>query len=170
MRLASVTVLGMSLALVACQSVPRPPQTTAFSAEEAAFIRKPGRGIVAGHAFRTRTTGSVVNAAGEVVRLVPATAYARERFEQLYGKGKFLPVARYPANDEVDPAYAELTRTVKSDARGRFRFEGVPPGRYYVTTQVVWGEGSKREGGSVYDTVTLTGRETEPVDLILSGH
>lgn len=160
----------IALLLGGCQQTQRHAATVAFSAEEAAFIRKPGTGVITGHAFRTRSTGVVVNAAGEVVRLVPVTAYASERFTQLYGTRKFLPVARYPANDVVDPAYAELTRTVKTEANGRFVFENVPPGQYYVTTQVVWGEDSKREGGSVYDTVTLTGREPAAVDLILSGN
>jgi len=39
-------------------------------------------------------------------------------------------------------------------------------------TQVIWGDETAftREGGSVYDSVTLTGRETEPVHVILSGN
>ena len=170
MRAVGVIIAG-AFVLSACQQARNPPAPdVAFSAEEAAFIRKAGSGVVSGHAFRTRSTGTVVNAAGEVVRLVPVTAYARQRFAALYGTGKFLPVSRYPANETLDPAYGEMTRTVKTAANGRFVFEGVAPGRYYVTTQVVWSEGSTREGGSVYDSVTLTGRETEPVDLVLSGN
>lgn len=40
-----------------------------------------------------------------------------------------------------------------------------------AATQVIWGEEDAlfREGGSVYDEVTLTGKETEPVQVILSG-
>jgi hypothetical protein len=154
-----------------CQSS-RPPATVAFSVEEAAFIKKPGSGVIVGHAFRTRSRGQVVNAAGEVVRLVPATAFARERFRQLYGERKYVAVSAYPSQDTPDPAYSEYTRTVKSEANGRFAFDRVPPGTYFVTTQVTWGEEgvATREGGSVYDMVTLTGRETEPVNVILSGN
>lgn len=164
-------VVVLALALTACQTTPqRPPATQSFSATEAAYIKKPGTGVITGHAFRTRATGTVVNAAGEVVRLIPATAYAQERITQLYGDRKFVPVARYPRQDTPDPAYAEHTRTVKSQANGRFRFDNVPPGRYFITAQIIWGDDEKREGGSVYDIVTLTGRETEPVDIILSGN
>lgn len=166
---ASVCGLGLAALLGAC--VAQGPTTTSFSAEEAAFIRKPGTGVIVGHAFRTRSKGQVVNAAGEVVRLVPATAYARERFSRVFGKTKFLPHWRYP-NDQVDPGYAELTRTTKTTANGRFAFDKVAPGTYFVSTQVIWGEEDAvfREGGTVYDEVTLTGRETEPVEVILSGH
>ena len=154
-----------------CQSS-RPPATVAFSAEEAAFIKKPGSGVIVGHAFRTRSRGQVVNAAGEVVRLVPATAFARERFRQLYGERKYVPASAYPSQDKPDPAYAEYTRTTKAEANGRFAFDKVAPGSYFITTQVIWGEEGVaiREGGSVYDTVTLTGKETEPVNVILSGN
>jgi hypothetical protein len=163
-------VLGLAALLGACvaQGSGTAPS---FSAEEAAFIRKPGTGVIVGHAFRTRAQGQVVNAAGEVVRLIPATAYARERFSRIFEKTKFLPHWRYP-NDQIDPIYAQFTRTTKTTARGRFSFDKVAPGTYYVSTQVIWGEEDAvfREGGTVYDEVTLTGKETEPVEVILSGH
>ncbi|WP_186418383.1 carboxypeptidase regulatory-like domain-containing protein [Bosea sp. CS1GBMeth4] len=162
-------VLGLAALLGSC--VAQGPTTSSFSAEEAAFIRKPGTGVIVGHAFRTRSKGQVVNAAGEIVKLIPATEFARERFTRVFGKAKFLPHWRYP-NDQVDPAYAELTRTTKTTANGRFTFDKVAPGSYFVSTQVIWGEEDAvfREGGTVYDEVTLTGKETEPVEVILSGH
>lgn len=150
----------------------RKPGTVAFSVEEAAFIKKPGTGVVVGHAFRTKPSGVVVNAAGQIVRLVPATAFSRERFQNLYGRGKYLPHSVYPRDDNPDPAYAEYTRTVKAEANGRFVFENVAPGEYFVTTQVIWGDEAafSREGGSVYDSVTVTGKEKEPIQVILSGY
>jgi hypothetical protein len=162
-------VLGLAALLGAC--VQGPVTTSSFSAEEAAFIRKPGTGVIVGHAFRTRSKGQGVNAAGEVVRLIPATAYARERFKSIFEKTKYLPHWRYP-NGQVDPLYAQFTRTTKTTARGRFSFDNLAPGTYFVSTQVIWGEEDAifREGGSVYDEVTLTGKETEPVEVILSGH
>lgn len=169
-------LLGRSLALAcavffsAC--VERKPATVAFSVEEAAFIKKTGTTVVAGHAFRTKPSGVVVNAAGQIVRLVPATAYSRERFQNFYGNRKYVPHSGYPREDNPDPAYAEYTRTAKAESNGRFAFENVPPGEYFVTTQVIWGdEGAVfREGGSVYDSVTVTGKEKEPIQVILSGY
>ena len=162
--------LGVLLALAAC--VDRKPATQSFSVEEAAFVKKPGTGTIVGHAFRTKPTGVVVNAAGEVVRLIPATAFSRERFAQLYGKRKYVPHREYPRDDNPDPRYSEYTRTTKAEANGRFAFENVPPGEYFITTQVIWGDEDAffREGGTVYDSVTLTGKEREPVSVILSGN
>jgi hypothetical protein len=163
-------VIGVALALSAC--VERKPATVAFSVEEAAFIRKTGTATITGHAFRTKPSGVVVNAAGEVVRLIPATAYARERFENLYGKRKYVPHRAYPRDDGPDPAYGDYTRTTKAESNGRFIFQNVAPGAYYLTTQIIWGDEDAlfREGGSVYDSVTVTGRETEPLHVILSGY
>jgi hypothetical protein len=166
-----IAAAGLTL-IVLAGCVERKPATVAFSTEEAAFVRKTGTGVITGHAFRTKPNGAVVNAAGQVVRLVPATAFARERFANLYGQRKYLPHGAYPRDEEVDPAYAEHTRTTKAEANGRFGFDKVAPGTYFLTTQVIWGDEAAftREGGSVYDVVTLTGKETEPVHVILSGH
>lgn len=163
--------LALCAALLLPACVERKPATVAFSVEEAAFIKKPGTATVTGHAFRTKPSGVVVNAAGEVVRLVPATAFARERFENLYGKRKYLPHRDYPRDDNPDPAYSDYTRTTKAESNGRFIFQNVAPGSYFVTTQIIWGDEDAlfREGGSVYDSVTVTGKETEPVHVILSG-
>lgn len=166
-----VLSLCCALLLAAC-TVVRKPETVAFSAAEAAFIKKPGKGIITGHAFRTRRLGQIVNAAGEVVWLVPATAFARERFNNLFGRDKYVPYHRFPAEDNPDPAYREYVRQTKTESNGRFLFKDVPPGSYFVMTRVTWGDEDKlfREGGVVYDKVTLTGAETEPAYLILSGN
>jgi len=152
--------------------IERKPATVAFSVDEAAFIKKGGTGVITGHAFRTKPSGVVVNAAGQVVRLIPATEFARERFTNLYGAGKYIPHHAYPREDSVDPAYAEYTRTTKAESNGRFVFENVAPGTYFLNTEVLWGDeyAFSREGGLVYDSVTLTGKETRPVDVILSGY
>lgn len=163
-------IICAALALSAC--VERKPATVAFSVEEAAFIKKTGTTTITGHAFRTKPSGVVVNAAGEVIRLIPATAYARERFENLYGKRKYIPHREYPRDDNPDPAYGEYTRTTKAESNGRFIFQNVAPGTYFLTTQIIWGDEDAlfREGGSVYDSVTVTGKETEALHVILSGY
>jgi hypothetical protein len=164
--------LALCGALLLSACVERKPGTVDFSTDEAAFIQQPGTGVIAGHAFRTKASGALVNAAGQVVYLVPATGYSRERFKNLYGNRKYIPHRESPREDNPPSAYAEHTRTTKAEANGRFAFEGVAPGEYFVTTQVIWGdeEAFFREGGLVYDMVAVTGKEKDPVSVILSGN
>lgn len=171
MRIAVAAVsCVIALSLAGCQSTTVRTQA-AFNPDEASFIRKEGKGVITGHAFLRRKSGANVYAAGEVVRLTPVTAYASERFGKLYSGRKYIAAVSIPKVD-VDPVYASYTRTVKSDHMGRFRFENVAPGRYYVSTQAVWRERGEYmpSGGAMYDEVTVTGKEERPVDVILSGN
>jgi hypothetical protein len=164
--------LAAALLLAGCQSTPPPVATaTPFDPKAAAYIKIEGPHRIEGHAFLRKPNGSVANAVGETVRLVPATAYARERFAALYEGRKQLAAARLPASQSVDPAYAELTRTTKAGATGRFTFENVAPGDYIVATQVVWTDSGSlfRQGAAIWETVTVTGRETRPVRVIVNG-
>ena len=84
--------LGVVLALALAGCVERKPATVAFSVEEAAFIKKTGTATITGHAFRTKPSGVVVNAAGQLVRLVPDDAEQVDRaLDQ--GKGRAAALA-----------------------------------------------------------------------------
>ena len=164
--------IAIAAALLLGSCIERKPGTVAFSVEDAAFIKKQGTSVIVGHAFRTKPSGAVVNAAGQVVRLIPATDFSRERFTLLYGNRRFVPHSAYPRGDYPDPRYGEYTRSTKAEANGRFAFENVAAGEYLVTTQITWGDEDAlfREGGFVYDAVTVTGKEQGPVSIILSGN
>lgn len=161
---------ALPLALSACNSAQ--PEGR-FDAAEAAFIRQEGKATIEGQAFLRDQQGhvNVRYASGEIVRLVPATSYARERFSRFYGQRKFIPALLMPAPaPEAD--YAAYTRTTKTGSTGRFTFDKIAPGRYFVTTQLTWipKGGLIAEGGAMYDEVTVTGKETEPVEVVLSGN
>ncbi|QLP97041.1 MAG: carboxypeptidase regulatory-like domain-containing protein [Rhodoblastus sp.] len=155
-----------------CQSTePAAKISAAFDAGEAAYIHKQGETRIDGHAFLKTPNGTAKHAVGEPVRLIPATAYARERFEKLYGGKKFLPAAQYRQAEATDPAYVEAQRTVKTDSNGRFSFDHVAPGTYYLSTQIVWKpEGTfATQGGAVWESVTVTGKEDKPIKAIVNG-
>lgn len=160
------------LFLSACNSV-RSDVAARFDPAEAAFIRKEGRATIAGQAFLRDSHGhsNVRYAAGEVVRLIPATAYAQARITRFYGARKFVPALLAP-NAAPDPEYSAYTRTTKAGATGRFAFDKVAPGRYFVTTQVTWTPRDSLlvEGGAIYEEVTVTGKETDPIEVVLSGN
>ncbi len=163
-------VVFLALFLSACNSAP-PPQIS-FDAAEAAFMDKPGKTTITGQAFLPDKTGhvNVRFAAGETVRLIPATSYARARLAYYFRGAKFAPAAFVPKNDP-DPDYLAHMRMTKAGSTGRFVFENVPPGDYFVTTQLVWKPDSAflSEGGLMYEEVTVTGTETKPVEVIVSG-
>jgi hypothetical protein len=169
-----MVLMGLSAAFLAgCQSTAPAPSSPrlAFDPAAAAFIKKEGKATIKGHAFLRRGTGGVVNAAGEYVRLVPMTPFSQERFARLYGGKKFISQISIPAAD-ADAEYASYTRTTKAESSGRFEFDKVAPGSYFVTTQVTWKKESAflPNGGAFYETVTITGKEEDPVTVLVTGN
>lgn len=178
----------LAVAASGCQTVQSPSAnavaaTASFDPAEAAFIKKTGKGKIAGHAFWRNGEGGTVNAAGEIIRLVPATAYARERFGALYGGKRTVGAYSIPKTD-TDPLYAEYTRTTRAESSGRFEFDNLAPGTYFVTAQIVYKDKSQfmhfkygafnsyqkvgSEGGAMFETVTVTGKEAGPIKLVLT--
>ena len=72
---------------------------------------------------------------------------------------------------ESDPEYRKFTRSTKAEADGRFTFDNVAPGTYYLWTQATWYADNAilPSGGIIYEKVTVTGDETGPVKAIVSG-
>lgn len=168
-------VLFLSLALAACQSAgdgAAPRQTIAFDPAAAAFINKKGTTVIQGHAFLRRKDGGTVDAAGEIVRLIPVTPYAQERFARLYQGKKLAGGIFAPQQDPADPEYAKLLRQTTSESNGTFSFENVSVGRYYIATQLQYQHSSKyfQDGGAFYEEVTVTGKEEDAVKVVLSGN
>jgi hypothetical protein len=145
-------------------------QETTFDPKAAAFIHKEGKATIEGHAFLRRPDNAVENAVGQTVRLIPVTPYSEARFAQFYKGKKFLPAFQIP-KIEADPEYASYTRTTTSDSNGRFTFENIAPGKYYVATQIMWRPKGNffSEGGAVYDVVTVPSKDTKKVKFILTG-
>jgi hypothetical protein len=173
MRWVKLLAVAPLALLSACNAARGPTSGLGFEPSPASYVRAPGRGVIAGQAFLHDGSGNsnVRYAAGETVRLIPATTYAQERIKKFYGSVKFLPAASVP-DSEPDTQYASLTRTTTVDPDGRFTFENVAPGRYYLTTKLIWKpkNSTTPEGGAMYEEVTLTGQENGPVKVVLSGN
>lgn len=171
-RFGRAALAGVLLALLAgCQTTPeRVTVAAAFDARAAEAALKPGAATIRGSAFMRKSTGVVVTAAGEVVYLIPDTAYARERFAARFGGEKFRPMRTGGDADDADAAYARLMRRTKADKQGDFAFENVRPGRYFVATQVTWTEPRERSprGGAIYETAEVKAGD-DTVEIIVSG-
>jgi hypothetical protein len=155
------------LGLASCQMGPAVPVTAAFEPKAAEYILRPGTGRIDGQAFLTRDQGRVVTAAGERVFLIPATAYATERFAKMFG-GDHRSYFGNPVEDPP-PEYYTYRRETKVDMSGKFAFEKVAPGRYIVATRVFWTEPKSffTHGGAMYDTVDV--KDGETATAIVSG-
>lgn len=140
--------------------------TTAFDANAAAFINASGSADITGQAFLRRNDGIVVYGAGSEVRLIPKTAYSDERMQQIYGSGKQSYLGRAFTND--DPDYYNYVRTVIADGEGRFTFENVANGEYYLVTSVTWMVQYVQQGGLLMERVSVTGGQD--VNVIMRGY
>lgn len=161
MKHAIALALAISLAGCAYQP-PRPavfPLTQEFDATQAKRQILDGSNAIKGNAFMRQRGGGVVTCAGATVSLVPATAYAKERIDRIYGgKASARPI---DAVFEPDPAeYKKLIRTTRCDAQGNFQFDRVADGEFFLTTAVIWNVSSQLQGGTVVQMITLANGQT----------
>ena len=133
----------------------------------------PGSATISGQAYLRdpNGVGETRYAAGEVVRLIPASGYAQARIVHFYGASKFVAADAMP-KITPDPEYVAYTRATKANAQGRFSFDHAAPGRYFLTTQIIWKPkgASQSEGGAIYETVSVAAGEGGAIDVVLSGN
>ena len=154
--------LGATLLAFACKSsggststnsAPAPatataadPTATAVAADYYPYS-KAGTGVIDGQAFVVVRGGDVLldtkgylttisdnarTASGNDVTLDPATPFAMSWYMK---EGTSL---RRFANAPKDAAFRAARKTTVADEAGKFRFEGLPPGRYIVRTTITW--------------------------------
>jgi hypothetical protein len=160
---------GAALITAVLCATPSYAQEADFDPKAAAFIHKEGKTTIEGHAFLRRPDNVPENAVGQVVRLIPVTPYSEARFAHFYNGKKYVPAWQIP-KIEADPEYASFTRTTTSDSNGRFTFDNVAPGKYFVATQIMWRPKGNlfSEGGALYDIVNVTGKEKK-IKFVLTG-
>ena len=133
--------------------------TVPFNAGDVAWSRAAGTATVEGRAAMSRAGDAAQTCAGGEAQLVPAGSYAAEMMRIVFGSDVrgFAPVAsaRYPTG--VAPEFAATVRRVGCDPEGRFRFDGVPAGRWYVFSNVVFrGAGDEApQGGSLMQRIDV---------------
>ncbi len=142
--------------------------TQQYDAAQGAFIHEKGTGAIHGQAFLQKANGGVIYAAGRNILLVPATPYVAERFVKMYGDRTYRDILRPTlVFDETDKDSLNDRRVVRADPRGRFSFDELAAGRYFIETAIVWQEGDLPAGGRFYDLVEV--EEGKVVEIMLSG-
>lgn len=145
------------------------PVATAVAADYYPYS-KPGTGVIDGQAFVVVRGGDVLldtkgylttisdnarTASGNDVTLDPATPYAMEWYMK---EGTSL---RRFANAPKDAAFRAARKKTVADESGKFKFEGLPPGRYIVRTTITW-----QTPRDSYRTMTQGGVASAVVDLV----
>lgn len=122
------------LALFGAACVPDAPVQIDFSPSEAAAHNARGSASINGSAFIT-LAGKPVTCAGDTVFLVAATPFAEELDRKVR---TFAPqsaiLALKPRYD--DPGLANAYRRTVCDAQGKFHFDQLAAGRWYILTRV----------------------------------
>jgi hypothetical protein len=138
-----------------------------FDASEAAFSQQPGTGVVSGQGFLRQNGGGVVTCAGSDVRLIPVTRYSTARMQMIFRNTEagYGPALSMTAPEDPPVEYVRQTRQATCDAQGNFRFEGLPPGEYFVTTRVQWMVGYATQGGTLMRRVTVAPGQSQSVML-----
>jgi hypothetical protein len=136
---------------------------------------KPGTGEIDGQAFVVVRGGDVLldtqgylttisdnarTASGNDVTLDPATPFAMAWFEK---SGTSL---RRFGNVPKDPTFRAARKTVIADDAGKFKFTGLPAGKYIVRTTITWmtprdSYRMMRQGGVASALVDLSDGETK---------
>ena len=149
----AVLAVAVAATLSGCISMPAPMERPPFPvAEYAQLDGRTGTGVVTGQVFLRTRGGEVRYGAGSEVLLNPVTSYSTHWYTTSYQGNKLLA--------DPDPRYNAHIITVQADGSGNFRFESVPAGDYYLTSEVFWDVPgpygvSNMQGGYISERVSV---------------
>ena len=167
----NLVCLLVLLMLVACGPTARLVQLESrFATAEAERLLEVGSNTITGSAVIRQRGGGTVNCAGNNVFLIPATAYALERIQSIYGSTEqgYSPFTGFGPTYEFEPdppAYHQNIRTEQCDAQGMFEFSSIADGRFFVITTIVWEAGNQTHGGNLMRSVSLSGGQSKRIVL-----
>ncbi|MDG4948803.1 hypothetical protein NYR72_09890 [Actinobacillus equuli subsp. haemolyticus] len=137
-----------------------------FDVKQAKNQLKRGSSKIEGNAFLRQNGGGVVTCAGQEVWLIPYTEYANEKLSVMYGnseKGFWnLLSPQYKFTNE-DPAYLANMKSTTCDSQGKFVFDNISKGSYFIATQVFWAVGYRQQGGFLMQKIVLNKGESKNI-------
>jgi hypothetical protein len=149
----------LALALVACAlagCIEPQARTAVYNPAELVPYSKPGTGKISGQAFLKTVGGDVKYGAGNSVWIHPVTGLTTEWYDKVIVQG----ITLVPGNPHTD----DYRKSTVADGEGRFEFDGLAPGDYYITCPITWGVpselGIEATGGIAYAKVTVRNGET----------
>ena len=165
-----ISIFAFILILASCATSPVTIETfSSYDRNQIAWSLADGTGKLEGDGFLSRRDGMLVKCSGQEVGLVPASDYAIERFTNIYGSpnGGYNTAGYGNRNaDAADPDYINDVRTTICDVDGKFSFENLPSGEFYVYTGVIWRVTDyANEGGAISRRVKIEEGKTIKVSL-----
>ncbi|PVZ55504.1 hypothetical protein C9422_21020 [Pseudomonas sp. B1(2018)] len=159
MKLRYLCTLAPVLALAVisgCATQPKPIARNSFPAAEYAALPQSGTGVVEGQVFLKTVGGDVKYGAGSEVILNPVTSYSEQWHDATYSK--------HAPMEPSDSRQNQYIVTTQADGSGNFRFSGVPPGKYFITSSVYWQAPSQfgltNQGGMITNRITVSDGQT----------
>lgn len=163
--------------LSACTITPKQIELkNKFDVNEAKRLMKDGKNTIKGSALLRQVGGGIQTCAGEVVTLFPFTKYAEERMSYLYANTErgYYNFHRSFIFNPNEAAYAVFVKREYCDVDGRFTFEKVADGTFFVVAPVRWSVvlnqygATQAQGGILMQKVTVKNGEMKRV--VLSGN
>ena len=163
------SILAVILILTSCATAPAFQTQSTYDRDQVSWSFEEGTGKIEGDGFLMRRDGMLVKCAGQGVGLIPVSEYSIERFTFIYGtpNGGYN-TAGYGSRivDDPDPVYLEDSRDSFCDVDGKFTFDNLPAGEYFVHTTVIWRVNDYvNEGGNVSRRVKVEEGKTTKVSL-----
>ena len=141
-------IITAFLSITACSTQREIQIGVPFDGAKARAQLVPGTNQVGGRVMAALSNGTLVSCAGQVVSLVPATAYAGEWARQFYeldtGKYGSLNSAYRMDGRESEirfvgaQSFYANTRTTRCDEDGNFSFANVADGEFFVVAKTRW--------------------------------
>jgi hypothetical protein len=141
-------------------AIPLVERKAKFIESEYAPYAGEGTATLCGQAVVQTRRGEFKYGAGNEAYLNPVTSYSTEWYRVSVIGGRSLTKA--------DPKALAYNRATRADGNGRFCFENIPSGDYYLACPVVWayGANSAKIVAMAYAQVTV--KEGETVNAVLT--
>ncbi|MCC7012976.1 MAG: hypothetical protein IT454_10470 [Planctomycetes bacterium] len=155
----SLAPLALVAAVSSCVSPPQSRRAVFIESEYVPYAET-GTGRIEGQAFIKTRGGDVKYCAGNTVWLNPVTTYSTEWYSRGVVGGENL--------ESADPRVNPYRRETVGDGEGRFVFENLPAGEYFIACTIRWevplGKyGTQWTGGNAHTRVTVRENETARV-------
>lgn len=137
----NVFYLGLLVLVTACARQPILIERIPFDIAEFSSLEKAGDATVTGQAFITAGDGKIYYATKAQARLNPKTTYSKQWYDVHYMERKNIA--------DADPRYLEYVHKVDIKEEGRFTFNNIPAGDYYISAPIFWIDEIKMKDGSV---------------------